>query len=125
MYRSRAERRAREVRWYRLDNFQCSAENCKSKNKFNWVCNIDKSNIFLAQTGELSCCGDPWFDVPAHQGLICNWRFNCRNHGEAGFTRVDPERFTIALSQALQLMERAGSAWVAELIQNIGYQYQI
>jgi hypothetical protein len=37
--------------------------------------------------------------------------------------KADPEKFTFAVSQALQLMGKAGSAWVAELITNIGNQF--
>ena len=62
-----------------------------------------------------------------HFGQICQWRFDCGNHGDHPFRRfqyADFQGFAFAISQAVQLMDAAGAEWVGALCQELGIQYK-
>ncbi|KAH3783478.1 hypothetical protein DPMN_161416 [Dreissena polymorpha] len=59
-----------------------------------------------------------------HFGNICEWNWNCGSSYHKGrFQRADMESFTFAFSQAVQLMGKMGSLWVAHLMTEIEKQY--
>ena len=57
-------------------------------------------------------------------GDIITWGWNCGDSYHQGeYLPADLEGFTFALSMAVQMTGKAGSAWVASLIMALGKQY--
>ncbi|KAH3783477.1 uncharacterized protein LOC127842231 isoform X2 [Dreissena polymorpha] len=104
--------------WVQLENFQCPAASCPSKQPFTWVCAKDGNYTYMNALGKMKC------RTNAHHGKIISWTWNCGDDFHNGeYLAADLEGFTFALSQAVQLMGKMGSAWVANLIMELGKQY--
>lgn len=104
------------VQWIQLDDFKCPS--CPSTGGKSWVCAKDHRPVFLNEKGLIKCEGG------THTGPVITWRWNCgSDHHKGQFTAADMEGFTFALSQAVQLMKKGGSVWVASLITELGKQY--
>ncbi|KAH3783513.1 hypothetical protein DPMN_161451 [Dreissena polymorpha] len=99
-------------------DFQCPATNCPSKEPKTWKCAKDGNYIYLNGLGKMKCYTN------AHNGDIITWTWNCGDDFHKGqYLAADMEGFTFALSQAVQLMGKMGSLWVANLITELGKQY--
>ncbi|XP_052227139.1 uncharacterized protein LOC127841969 isoform X3 [Dreissena polymorpha] len=104
--------------WVQLENFKCPAARCPSKKPFTWVCARDGNYTYMNALGRMKC------STNAHNGNIISWTWNCGDDFHNGeYLAADLEGFTFALSQAVQLMGKMGSAWVANLITELGKQY--
>ncbi|CAH1796835.1 unnamed protein product [Owenia fusiformis] len=104
--------------YYKLNNFSCPV--CPNGKKSNWVCAQDDKQMWIAETGYMKCDGG------SHIDKICNWKWDCGNHGSHPFDRfqyADFEGFSYSLSQAVQLMGTAGAQWVGALCVELGKQY--
>ncbi|XP_071144113.1 uncharacterized protein [Mytilus edulis] len=114
------------VEWYQLSNFKCPITGCKgAQQPTSWVCANDGTDIYIAQTGNLRCSQVNQGQY-SHFAPICNWGFDCGNHGDHPvhrFKKADLQGFSFALSHALQLVSEAGATWCAALITELGKQY--
>lgn len=102
--------------WIKLENFRCPS--CKTEGGKDWVCAVDNEDVFLNEDGVMECADG------THTGLVIEWKWNCGSSAHCGkFLAAEYEGFIFAMSQAVQLTDRAGSNWVATLVKNIGRQY--
>ncbi|XP_053391838.1 uncharacterized protein LOC128554594 [Mercenaria mercenaria] len=102
--------------WIELTNFMCPA--CPDKKGSDWVCAVDAGSVFINEEGIMEC------QSQTHTGPVINWKWNCGSDYHNGeFLQTDFEGFSFAMSQAVQLTNRAGSEWVAILLHNVGKQY--
>ncbi|WAR12311.1 hypothetical protein MAR_026545 [Mya arenaria] len=57
-------------------------------------------------------------------GNVCNWGWNCDSEYHKGrIYKADYEGFVFDISQALQLMDKIATQWVADLVRELGRQY--
>ncbi|WAR20302.1 hypothetical protein MAR_002140 [Mya arenaria] len=102
--------------WTKLENFQCPT--CPSGSGQDWVCAEDGSDIFINEKGVMEC------EDGLHSGNVCNWGWNCGSEYHKGrYYKADYEGFVFAISQALQLTDKMGAQWVADLVRELGRQY--
>lgn len=98
-----------------------------------WVCSTDNTDVFMSQTGYIRCDSIANYNTYqedsrySHFDKICNWRWDCGNHGNHPFRRflaTDKESFILSMSCALQMIKAKGKAkWISALILELGNQF--
>lgn len=88
-----------------------------------WVCNIDKTTMFISEEGRLRC--NAWCNQ--HNDLIINWKFDCGDrvgpHRSTHFLSADYEGFNHAISMAMLHSTWTSAEWAMTLMTNLKKQY--
>ncbi|XP_071169141.1 uncharacterized protein [Mytilus edulis] len=120
--------------WIQIENFQCPGKDCRTKTVGKtWLCANDRTPVFMSQTGYIRCNQIAnimtYNDASkySHYDKICNWRWDCGNHGDHPFTKfmeADKESFILSMSMALQMVKTKGKAkWISALVLELGNQF--